>query len=90
MNTRNSPKGRILIIGGATGMGKATAQTMLDRGHDVVLVSRRGETLAQAASSLKLHCDLHCGDRTVDTDIVDLADMESVRSFATRNAERLR
>jgi NAD(P)-dependent dehydrogenase (short-subunit alcohol dehydrogenase family) len=80
MNTRSSSKGCILFIGGATGIGQATAQKMLKCGNDVVLVSRRAEALAHAASSLKL---LRC-EGTVDTAVVDLADMQSVNAFAAR------
>lgn len=41
-----------LIVGGTTGMGRATAQTLLERGVDVRIVGRNAERLARAQAEL--------------------------------------
>ena len=60
-----------LILGGSSGMGKATARKLLQRGIDVHLVSRDPEKLAAAKAEL--------GELgTVETSSVDLYDDASV------------
>ncbi len=41
-----------LIVGGTTGMGRATAQTLLERGIDVQIIGRSAERLAKAHAEL--------------------------------------
>lgn len=41
-----------LIVGGTTGIGRATAQTLLERGVDVRIVGRSAERLARAQAEL--------------------------------------
>jgi NAD(P)-dependent dehydrogenase (short-subunit alcohol dehydrogenase family) len=68
--------GRTLILGGATGMGRATARKILDRGGSVVLAGRRESKLAEAARELK--------DATIETAAIDLSNMRSVYDFAAK------
>ncbi|MEO1362587.1 MAG: SDR family oxidoreductase [Pseudomonadota bacterium] len=41
-----------LITGGASGIGRATAQALIDEGAKVILVDLRGDAVSEAASSL--------------------------------------
>ena len=69
-------KTKALIIGGSTGMGKATARRLLGRGIDVHLVARNEEKLARAKAELS-----ELGE--VETSSVDLYDEASVERFIT-------
>lgn len=64
-----------LIIGGSTGMGKATAKRLLQRGMPVHLVARNKTRLAETKSELS-----ELG--SVETSSVDLYDSEAVERFA--------
>jgi NAD(P)-dependent dehydrogenase (short-subunit alcohol dehydrogenase family) len=71
--------GRTLILGGATGIGKATARKVLQRGGSVVLAGRRERKLLETATELS---DLEASK--VEVAVVDLADMNSVREFGAK------
>jgi NAD(P)-dependent dehydrogenase (short-subunit alcohol dehydrogenase family) len=47
-----------LIIGGSSGMGKATAQLLLTRGAKVVIASKSQDSVNAAVAELKNHCDV--------------------------------
>lgn len=64
-----------LIVGGSTGMGKATARVLLQRGLDVTLVARDGAKLQRAVAELS-----SLGN--VDRCVVDLRDRVAVGGFA--------
>ncbi|MEX1993494.1 MAG: SDR family oxidoreductase [Steroidobacteraceae bacterium] len=64
-----------LIVGGSTGMGKATARALLQRGVDVTLVARDGAKLQRAVEELS-----SLGH--VDSRVVDLRDRAAVDAFA--------
>lgn len=64
-----------LIVGGSTGMGKATARALLRRGLDVTLVARDGAKLGRAVEALS-----PLGD--VDSRAIDLCDRAAVDEFA--------
>lgn len=72
MNT--SSKTIALIIGGSTGMGRATAERLLGKGIEVHLVARDEKKLSKAQAELS-----PLG--TVVTRSVDLYDNESVQRF---------
>ena len=63
-----------LIIGGSTGMGRATAELLLRRGIEVHLVARNTERLAKAQEELSAL-------GTVHTRSVDLYDADSVQTL---------
>ena len=46
---------RILITGGGTGLGKATAQRFLELGAEVYICGRRQEVLAATEQELREH-----------------------------------
>jgi NAD(P)-dependent dehydrogenase (short-subunit alcohol dehydrogenase family) len=64
---------RIFITGSADGLGRATAQTLLDDGHHVVVHARSQERLAAVAELL---------DRGAAPVAGDLADLEQTRDVA--------
>ncbi|MEM1178183.1 MAG: SDR family oxidoreductase [Acidobacteriota bacterium] len=63
-----------LIIGGSTGMGKATAKRLLERGVGVHLVARNEEKLAAAKRELEAL-------GSVETSSVDLYDEAATEAF---------
>jgi NAD(P)-dependent dehydrogenase (short-subunit alcohol dehydrogenase family) len=78
MHIRIDSTRRTLIIGGASGIGKATAALLVARGEAVVLASRRADALEQAAA------DLRREGGSVEPMLLDLADRASVEAFALR------
>ena len=66
-----------LIVGGSTGMGKATAKKLLQSGTDVLLVARNQEKLDTAQQELSEF-------GSVETASVDLYDEASVDAFITK------
>lgn len=77
-------RGKIVIVTGAnSGIGKATAASIADRGATVILACRSKER-GEAAQS-----ELRCvAGRCVELMHLDLADLDSVRSFASAFAKR--
>jgi NAD(P)-dependent dehydrogenase (short-subunit alcohol dehydrogenase family) len=64
---------RIIVTGGNSGVGKATAAVLADAGHSVVIACRSIEKAERAAVDMS-------GD--VEVAPLDLADLASVRAFA--------
>jgi NAD(P)-dependent dehydrogenase (short-subunit alcohol dehydrogenase family) len=64
---------RIIVTGGNSGVGKATAAALAENGHNVVIACRSVEKAEQAATHMT-------GD--VEIAQLDLADLASVRAFA--------
>jgi NAD(P)-dependent dehydrogenase (short-subunit alcohol dehydrogenase family) len=64
---------RIIVTGGNSGVGKATAAALAKTGHNVVIACRSVEKAEQAAAEME-------GD--VEVAQLDLADLTSVRAFA--------
>ena len=65
-----------LIIGGTTGMGKATAEILLKQGIEVIIVGRAGKNPGTAAKELSAFGRV----RTID---VDLSKPDEVKTFAS-------
>ncbi|KAK4043402.1 hypothetical protein C8A01DRAFT_43711 [Parachaetomium inaequale] len=73
----------VLITGGTSGIGAATAYELAQRGAQVVLLTRLPPTdafLAEYVDDLRART----GNHMVYAEQVDLADLHSVRQFATR------
>ena len=68
-------KEQALIIGGTTGMGKATAAILLEKGIEVTVIGRHGSNLAEVSAALADKGQL----RTIG---LDLFDLEAVKGFA--------
>lgn len=71
-----------LIIGGSTGMGKATAEKLLRKGIEVVIVSRKGANLTDTLNELS-----PIGKITAYG--LDLANMADVKAFCAKIANDL-
>lgn len=54
----NKPKGRVLITGASSGIGKSFAKVFAQQGYDLVLVARREDRLNQLAEELKNSYDV--------------------------------
>ena len=67
-------KEQALIVGGSTGMGKATAELLLKEGIETIIIGREGDTLTAAQSELSQYGD-------IATIALDLQDFESVMKF---------
>lgn len=66
----------ILITGGNDGIGRATAQVLLERGHRVVIAGRSEQKMEAATATL----EYRTGNSNIDWLYCDLADLDSVRS----------
>ena len=64
---------RILITGSADGLGRASAQTLLEAGHQVVVHTRNRDRLAAVRDLL---------DQGAEAAVGDLADVEQTRAVA--------
>lgn len=71
-------KGLNIILGGASGIGLATAELLAAEGHDLLLVGRHGAKLEAAQRHL-----IGQGAGTVDTRIADLTDVTSTAALVT-------
>jgi NAD(P)-dependent dehydrogenase (short-subunit alcohol dehydrogenase family) len=67
------PMARVFITGSADGLGRATAQTLLDDGHEVVVHARNGDRLAAVRDLL---------NRGAAAVVGDLSDAEQTRNLA--------
>ncbi|MBF9069888.1 SDR family oxidoreductase [Streptacidiphilus fuscans] len=68
---------RVVILGGTSGIGLATADLLLDRGYEVVVAGRSEERLAQALKTL----DAQGADRPVTGRAVDATDSGQLAAF---------
>ena len=66
-----------LIIGGTTGMGKATAELLVKEGTEVIIIGREGNNLTQAEQELS-----QLGK--VKTIALDLSKPEEVKAFTSK------
>jgi len=71
-----------LIIGGSTGMGKATAALLLEKGIDVLIVARQGKKLTEALNELSPKGKVAAYE-------LDLSNMDDVKAFGKKIANDL-
>lgn len=71
-----------LIVGGSTGMGRATAQMLLEKGHEVAIIARNNPGLSAVEKELS-------AKGKVKIYGLDLADIEQVRLFSKNLAKEL-
>lgn len=69
----------VVITGGNTGIGKATAIALAKRGADVIFTSRNAEKGERAKAEIEA-----AAGRPVRLELLDLASFPSIRSFAAR------
>ncbi|GFM29001.1 SDR family oxidoreductase [Novosphingobium sp. PY1] len=72
-------KGTYLITGASDGIGAVYADRLARRGHDLVLVARRGDRLADLASRLSAKTGIH-----VEIIAADLADPDGLATVEAR------
>ncbi len=78
--------GKVAVITGASsGLGVETARTLAGAGASVLLLARDKDKLEGVARTLREDAP----DANIDLDVVDLADLASVREACTRIVERL-
>ena len=71
-----------LIVGGSTGMGKATAELLLAQGVEVAIIARAGDSLAEVTNELS-----KIGK--VKSYGLDLTNLEEVKAFSSKLASEL-
>lgn len=74
--------GVAVITGASSGIGAAFAQRLARRGHDLLLVARRGERLAALAEQLSAEAGV-----AVETLVADLGNAEDLTRLEARIAE---
>jgi len=70
-----------LIIGGTTGIGKATAKLLLSDGTEVIIIGRPNKNLEQVQQELS-------SDGALKTESLDLSDFQEVLNFADKLEEK--
>lgn len=68
-----------IIIGGSTGMGKATASLLLAKGIEVLIIARKGPKLNETLNELSTK-------GKITAYALDLADFEEVKAFSDKIA----
>ena len=76
------PPGTALVTGPSAGIGRAFAEALASRGHDLVLVARNRERLEELAEHLRAKHDV-----TVEVLVADLADREELARVEARLAD---
>lgn len=76
--------GRVLVTGGAKGMGAAIVRALAEAGHDVTFTVRSS---GEAAEALAAEVRAACPGRDITIRSLDLADKQAVEDFAAELAE---
>jgi NAD(P)-dependent dehydrogenase (short-subunit alcohol dehydrogenase family) len=71
---------RFAITGAASGLGEESTRALAAHGASVLMLARNPEKNIEAASRIRAEVP----DADLSLDVVDLADLASIRSFATR------
>lgn len=74
---------RALIVGGSSGIGKATARLLLEKGIAVTIIGRNAQKLSETAADLRESVP----GAAVEEIILDLANLEAVRKLTKRIEE---
>jgi uncharacterized protein len=74
--------GHALVTGASAGIGRAFAEALAARGHDLVVVARRGPRLEELADALQQQ-----HGRSIDTSAADLSTPDGVATVAGRLAD---
>ena len=73
---KNSQENKILVIGGSSGIGLATAKLAVGQGNKVIIASRSTEKLASALAEIN--------SELATAEVVDITDDSSIESLFTR------
>ncbi len=73
----------VLVTGGSSGIGMATAAALAERGANITITSRFADRGGSAANTIAATTGA-----SVDVALLDLANLDSVREFAIRFLER--
>src|SRR5258708_3817830 len=65
---------RVLVTGSTTGLGRATAATLLDDGHHVIVHARSRRRAADIADLVDRGADLVVGDLAVGSGVLGIAE----------------
>lgn len=77
METQNLNGKVALVIGGTSGMGKATAALLAERGAHVIIASKKEESVVDTITELYLNSS----DSKISGKVVDLTNVDSVKAF---------
>lgn len=79
MTKQNAKQTLSLIVGGSSGIGRAVAKRLLERGHSVRIIARNEEKLAALEKEL--------AHRGLQTKSLDLSNFDAVQAYAAQLAE---
>ena len=77
MKTKDLTGKKALVIGGTSGMGKATAKLLSERGANVIVASKNKDSVADTVTELLTVS----GESSVQGLIVDVTNAESIKQF---------
>ena len=77
----SSPPINVIVVGGSSGMGKAAAIAIVQRGGKALLISRSTDKLSRAEKEVAAAC---CHGGSVSTASLDVTDEEAVKEFAQK------
>ena len=83
-NGNNGKGWNVIVVGGSSGMGKATAMEVVRNGGNVLIVSRSAEKLERAVKEIRDNTDMSSQQekQQVSTAILDITKESSVEKFA--------
>ncbi|MBY8314467.1 SDR family NAD(P)-dependent oxidoreductase [Vibrio fluvialis] len=76
---------RVIVTGGASGIGRETVRTLAMAGANVTIAARRPKAAEEVASELRADT----GNSRIEVRSLDLADLQSVRAFVSNWNEPL-